>query len=490
MNTTTKQEAEDVLLNNQSANDDTSPATFTRYIHTNENEPSTNNLITNVLITRLWLALGILALAVAGLYSLLLAGARSPYVQDLFHWQDLFKTTLVEHVNLSVLVWSLAFCNVMWTSSRLYHARMIDCLPWLIACTGTISLAIAPFLTASTPLLNNYIPMMLNPVFQLGILMFGIGIALSLVRPLIQFTYHLRTSEGCALLSCVIITLCAGICLFISYYLLAPDIADYHPEDFYERAFWAGGHILQFTYTQMMLVAWLWLASAIGISLPRPSVIVACFIIPLLITLPSPLIYFFYAVDSAEHIKFFTNQMRYGGGLSAAVIGMFLLHQLIKQRKSLLKSSTKNALFASILLFGTGGFLAFMIRDINVIIPAHYHGSIVGITLAFMGLTFLLLPRLGFQPVEGRIARLQPLLYGGGQLLHILGLAWSGGYGVLRKTPGMMETAKAKISMGLMGAGALIAVIGGLIFVFLVLRTMIKGGKTDRNHRHKSRKTR
>ena len=33
---------------------------------------------------------------------------------------------------------------------------------------------------------------------------------------------------------------------------------------YYEILFWGGGHALQFTWTLLMLVAWLWLAQACG----------------------------------------------------------------------------------------------------------------------------------------------------------------------------------------------------------------------------------
>ena len=33
---------------------------------------------------------------------------------------------------------------------------------------------------------------------------------------------------------------------------------------YYEILFWGGGHALQFTWTLLMLVAWLWLASDCG----------------------------------------------------------------------------------------------------------------------------------------------------------------------------------------------------------------------------------
>jgi heme/copper-type cytochrome/quinol oxidase subunit 1 len=127
-------------------------------------------------------------------------------------------------------------------------------------------------------------------------------------------------------------------------------------------------------------------------------------------------------------------------------------------------------------LFGTGGVIGFLISGSNVTIPAHYHGSIIGVTLALMGFTYDLLPRLGYPAPGGRLARLQPYLYGGGQLLHVAGLVWSGGYGVQRKVAGTeqaLNTAERVAAMGLMGIGGLIAIIGGLLFLYLVLRAML-----------------
>ena len=125
--------------------------------------------------------------------------------------------------------------------------------------------------------------------------------------------------------------------------------------------------------------------------------------------------------------------------------------------------------------FATGGVLAYLIKGVNVVIPAHYHGSIVGVTLAFMGMAYVLLPRLGFALADGKMARWQPYVYGGGQLIHILGLAWSGGYGVQRKVAGaeqVLTTLPQKIGMGMMGAGGLISIIGGIMFVVVCLVAM------------------
>lgn len=73
------------------------------------------------------------------------------------------------------------------------------------------------------------------------------------------------------------------------------------------------------------------------------------------------------------------------------------------------------------------------------------------------------------------MARWQPYVYGGGQLIHILGLAWSGGYGVQRKVAGAEQALRSTseiVAMGIMGLGGLVAIIGGLVFALVVLVAM------------------
>jgi heme/copper-type cytochrome/quinol oxidase subunit 1 len=133
------------------------------------------------------------------------------------------------------------------------------------------------------------------------------------------------------------------------------------------------------------------------------------------------------------------------------------------------------ALISSVLLFAAGGVIGIFISGNNVRIPAHYHGSIVGVTLALMGLVYHLLPQLGYRPARGRLATLQPFLYGAGQLMHIIGLVWSGGYGVQRKVAGAEQVLRSTgevVGMGLMGLGGLIAIIGGVLFIVVVAGSM------------------
>jgi heme/copper-type cytochrome/quinol oxidase subunit 1 len=200
----------------------------------------------------------------------------------------------------------------------------------------------------------------------------------------------------------------------------------------------------------------------------------ALFVLAALPLLAVPVIYSYWPVGSVFHMLNFAKLMEVGHPLMLP-LGIFAAATVWQVRGQ--RAPAQAALIASMLLFATGGLLAYLIKGVNVVIPAHYHGSIVGVTLAFMGLTYVLLPKLGFGSADGKMAFWQPYVYGGGQLIHILGLAWSGGYGVQRKVAGaeqVLTSLPQKIGMGMMGLGGLIAIIGGVMFVLVCLRAMRK----------------
>jgi heme/copper-type cytochrome/quinol oxidase subunit 1 len=237
---------------------------------------------------------------------------------------------------------------------------------------------------------------------------------------------------------------------------------------------------VQFTYTLLMLVAWLWLASAGGIRLPiSPRIAVLLFGVGLAAVFVTPVIYLAWNVTSVEHRKLFTWLMQWGGGLAIVPFALGILWGAARGGgHEAAARPLRAALFTSLVLFGAGGAIGFVIHGSNVTIPAHYHGCIVGVTLALMGLVYLLLPRLGYREPDRRWATWQPYLYGFGQLLHVTGLLWSGGYGVQRKVAGgeqVLRSAGEIAGMGVMGLGGLIAVAGGFLFVVLVLRAMWGG---------------
>ena len=436
-------------------------------------DPANNSARTR--LARLWLTLGVAALVASGFYSILLVLSRTPAIQDMIPLLDFFHIALVVHVDLSVLIWFLAFEGVLW--SLLDNGRyliMARVSFWLCA-LGTIVIALSPFLGADQPLMNNYIPVLVHPVYFSGLLLFGAGFLILVIRGLLfssrdekqpdAFKFSLKAAAAAALISM--------IALLTSYL----DIPDSHEgESYFEVLFWGGGHILQFTHTILLLLVWLWLASVTGskvsVSSDTLKWLFAVAIMPVLAAFP---IYAMYDVVSNEHRHTFTQLMRYGGLASLPLMAIVIINIFSTSSVTDSLRPSRNALLASIILFSAGGVLGFMIEGVNVVIPAHYHGSIVGVTLAFMGLTYYLLPKLGFRSVSGRAARLQPWIYGGGQMMHILGLAWSGGYGVQRKTAGSaqgLENLPEIAGMAMMGLGGLIAIIGGFVFVVVTIKAM------------------
>ena len=175
--------------------------------------------------------------------------------------------------------------------------------------------------------------------------------------------------------------------------------------------------------------------------------------------------------------------MKYGG-LSCLPLGLAVFASLWRAKKPEGEERyLRAALVSSLGLFAVGGVLGFLIAGLDIVIPAHYHGATVGVTIAFMGLTYYLLPRLGFGALPQRMATWQPYLYGSGQFMHIIGLAWSGGYGVQRKTAGAaqgLEGIGQTAGMGLMGLGGLVSVIGGLLFLVVAWKSMRQRATTSR----------
>jgi len=425
-----------------------------------------------------WLVLSIASLVIAGLFSILLVLSRTPYVQDIFPWVDFFHKALVVHVDLSVMIWFLSFAGVFWSLNSTPYWPRSGWLALGLSALGTLIIAFSPFMSSGNPLMNNYVPVLQNPVFFTGLVVFAIGIVLLLIRSLSGVIPLRIPMDGVnALRSGIYVaTIIASIALvaFVWSYMTIPDTI--HGVGYYEILFWGGGHVLQFLHTTLMLVSWLWLAGASGADIRiRPVMASAIFglnIVPAIITL---LVYLSFSVDSFEHRQAFTLLMKYGMGLSPLLIGTAALLGIARGKTPADMRHIRAALITSMILFGSGGIIGFLIRSSNVTIPAHYHGAIVGVTLSYMGLTYYLLPQLGFRNPSIRIAQIQPYIYGGGQLLHILGLAWAGGYGVQRKIAGSAQALgniKKIISMGLMGMGGLIAVIGGFLFLMIVIHAM------------------
>jgi hypothetical protein len=419
----------------------------------------------------------------AGVFSVLLVLARTPLVQGWIPFIDFFQVSLVVHVTLSVLVWLLAISAAMWSLSTEKDLRAWDHASLLLAALGTAIIIMSPFAGAGNPLMSNYVPVLQHPLFFTGLCLFAAGITSHVVRSLLTYrrigaelTGTTALQAGIAISAAV--TGASMICVIASLSGIPPEMDG---QIYFEFLFWGGGHVIQFSYTLLMMVCWVVLAFASGCRIeltPRLTLVFLVFLVlPIIVV---PFLYLAHDVTSPGHRLAFTELMEYGG-LSCLPLGLAVVAGLFNADKATGEARyLRSALISSIILFAAGGILGFMISGLDIVIPAHYHGSTVGVTIAFMGLSYYLLPRLGFGPLPAQMAFLQPLLYGGGQLMHIVGLAWTGGYGVQRKTAGLAQGVDRLgeiAGMGLMGLGGLISVIGGLLFLIVAWKSM-RGGET------------
>ena len=104
----------------------------------------------------------------------------------------------------------------------------------------------------------------------------------------------------------------------------------------------------------------------------------------------------FYDIIDGAFKVFYTNHMKYLGGIAPVLcligMGVELVWVFVIPRDDTVTINDrviKTILLCSITLFLLGGLIAMNITGINVAIPAHYHGSIVGISIACMGCSYL-----------------------------------------------------------------------------------------------------
>jgi hypothetical protein len=425
-----------------------------------------------------WLALGVAALAASGIFSLLLVVSRTPGVNALIPVADFFRVTLVVHVDLSVLVWFLAFAAMLWSLAGGARAIGVGIAGIVVASLGAATMAAAPFLQAARPVMSNYVPVLDGPLFLAGLALFALGVGIACARGMAVYRSAgtALSGDGALRLGLNASMVAAGMAAFALAASFAQVDRSLEAARYYELLFWGAGHVLQFGYTLLMLVAWIWLASAIGARLPlSPRITALLFAVALAAVYVTPYIYVAHPVASLEHGRLQTWLMRFGGAVTVPPIALAVAWAIARTRAvAPAARPLRAALAASLALFCAGGLLGFTIAGSNVRIPAHYHGCIVGVTLAMMGATYLLLPRFGYRAPESRLAAWQPWIYGGGQLLHIAGLVVSGGYGVQRKVAGAEQVLRSTpevVGMGIMGLGGAIAIVGGVLFLVVVARS-------------------
>lgn len=427
-----------------------------------------------------WLYAAVGFLLASGVYPLLLALARTTYEMP---WKDFFYTALVLHVDFTVLWWLLSIAGVFWSLNSTARGLPIAWSTLGLVVLGGVLVAISPLTGPAHPLTNNYVPILENRYFMKGMIVFGGGVLLLVLRSL--YAAPLRRiftpdPEGALRFGIWTAAVAALIAVMVLVWTLMHMPTGLEHRAYYEPLFWGGGHVIQFTHTALLCVCWLWLASTCGVRIPiGPKVVMAAFAVSTL-----PLLFVFlpfirHEVGSPTYTLWFIKLMREGNGIAPFVIGLAVAWGMA--RSSVPGKAQRHlylALLFSMILFATGGVLGLLIGASSTLITAHYHGVIVSVTMAFMAMTYAWLPRFGFGDLNLKWAVIQVCTYAAGQMIHIIGLAWGGGHGMKRKVVGTTQNLGIHTwitPQDLVGIGGVIAVLAGILFAVVVLPPMLRG---------------
>lgn len=418
-----------------------------------------------------WLLLSIIALAVSGLYSVVVSMMRVPAIYKIFHLPDFFKISLVIHVTLSI--------NIFFMLFGIYHMQIFlkkSSLTQLLKyCAGfsIFFIIISGFMPNSSAIIINYIPLIDNLFFYIGIsiflFVFWLFSILTLIKLIKEKWLYVKTDLQHHFLFSISITSFVAIkCLIISYlvnmkYII--NLKNFHLEEFS----WGIGHILQFVFVEIGFLSLLKNLSIFNKFFELddyPKWVNKFLFLKVMIVLIVPFFYF-----SSNHYQLFTMHMKYG-------IAIFIFPPLFLFLKNLLGKIKENFFHYAIIGFILyiimnlyGGILGFAIREINVIVPAHYHGSLISITILLMSFFYGAIKNIGkridmivFSITTRRLIFFQLVGYCIGNIMHITGLMIMGGYGALRKTPGDIPI-NIFFGKNIFIIGSLLSVLCGLLFI-------------------------
>ena len=427
-----------------------------------------------------WLVLATAAVAASALFAILIVMARVPGLGALFPGTEFYRVALTLHVDLSQWVWFMAFAGMLWS---LAARRVPGTWGWTalaLAALGALLMAISPAFGAARPVMSNYMPVLDSPVFLAGLAIYGLAVLVSALIALTDAAPGFRrlTSADSShdsrdevltlgLWLAAAVVLIALAVLAVTWWQVSASLTGHA---LFETLFWGPGHIWQFCLTTLMLLAWLALCPP-SLALPSARRLKLLLLLGAAPALAAPLLLVL-GPASTEYFAAFTRLMQWTSWEVPLFLGCLLL---VLHRRS--KTLPATGLALSVLLLVCGIVLGAIIDGQTTLVTAHYHGTIGAVTLAFMGLTYGVLPLLGHAvPPQPRIG-LQLRLYGYGILMMMSGLAGAGLMGAPRKMAGNVgvEFSVETVSRVFLGLGGTLATAGILMFLYLVLRQLWPG---------------
>ncbi len=472
-------------------------------------------------------------LLVGGVLALLVALTRWPEIHLLP--ANLFYKFLTAHGLAMLVLWivffevaGLYFGSAVVLSARLVQPR-IAWFAYALMLVGSLMTSwMVLFTNTSDVMFSAYVPLKAHPLFYLGIILFAVGAIIACVLfiativvakkektyqgSLPLFTFGMFTATVIALF-----TLGSGAAAFIPAYLWSMGLLENFDPGAYRVLFWGFGHSAQQINLAAQISIWYALAGiTLGAKPVNEKLSRFAFILYIL----------FINLGSMHHLLVdpglgvFTRFWNTSYFMYLAVLGS-MIHAFsipaameVAQRKKgftrglfewLRKSPWREpgfaALVVSLIIFGfIGGATGPIIgtNQINMLahntwrITGHFHATVVGgTTIAFMGITYYLIPLIFRRELVGKKwATWQPYIYGVGLVLMSTGMLLSGTLGAPRRHwditfanaafPVQFEGAMS-LTMALMGVGAVLASIGGAIYIAIAVLSLLFGQKKEAN---------
>jgi len=437
---------------------------------------------------RQWLKLALFSLLLSGFFSLIIVVARTPGIAELIGDPQFARKSLVLHVDFALVIWFYAFLAVLYLSLLKKVQPLLFSVGLKLVIAGSFFMMIPVFIKSSDPILANYIPVLDHPLFFTGLLLVAGGLSTTFsnswnfkaeILPKNLPSFFTRSSAFTIRAAGILVIV--AILTFVASFIITPASID--RTLFFELGMWGGGHILQFANVLGMVTVWLILLYKITgrdiINSTLNKWLVSILTLPAIL---SPVL-LIQGTTSQLYYAGFTQLMRWfifpvvTIYLILGIRAIWLHYSRSNKQKNPFRSLYFNGFLVSALLTVTGFVLGAMIRGSSTLIPAHYHASLGGVTVAYMVMVFILMKEYGYQLTTRksiRLMKLQPLLFGFGQTMFVIGFAIAGMMGMGRKLFGQDQniyTFEALTGLGLMSLGGLLAMAGGILFIYIVVKS-------------------
>ena len=224
------------------------PATF---------EPARRAAAATGTLPAAWWLLALLALGASTLCAVVLVVARTPF---LGLGAELFRSALVLHVDLAVVVWFLAVASGLWLlqipAAASCYPRLVRGGLWL-AGLGVVAMLLSPLDRHAVPVLANYVPVLDTASFHLGLGAFLGGVGVTGVACLAGLLSSSLLNRARNDLRPMRWFMAAAIVAFLAALLTFLLAAGGGEEVSLDTRLWGGGHVLQIVHTLMLMAAWL-----------------------------------------------------------------------------------------------------------------------------------------------------------------------------------------------------------------------------------------